>query len=102
MLFPPVHLVNQIWSLIARQTATNSLGVAAKVAPRDIENDPYDRKPRLICIYTKDFSDEKDVVRVLQKLRQLGLVELKERPIYYKIGEFERFVSSEGWERGSR
>jgi hypothetical protein len=87
MLFPPPHLVNQTWSLIARQTATNSLGIAAKVAPRDVEKDPYGREPRLICIYTADFSDEIDVLRVLQKLRQLGLVELKGRVVYYKMGE---------------
>jgi hypothetical protein len=90
MLFPPPDLIDVTWSLIARHTARNSLGVAAKVAPRDVENDPYSQEPRLICIYTKDFSDETDVLRVLQKLRELGLVDLRKKAVYYKMGESSR------------
>lgn len=84
MIFCPPHEVNEVWAAIARATANNDLGIAAKVAPDAGE----DRKERLICIYTKDFTDVGDVARVLAKLKELGLVESKGRGIFYKCGKF--------------
>ena len=57
---------------MAKATASNQLGIAAKVAPRSQVDDP--RKDRIVCVYTADFADKKDVGRVLQKLRELRLV----------------------------
>lgn len=85
MLFCPPSEVNKIWELVARATAQNELGVAAKVLPRPQFDDA--RKDRLICIYTTDFQDKGDVGRVLQRLKELKLAEPKQRPIYYKPGE---------------
>ena len=85
MLFCPPGEVNEVWRIIAKATANNELGLAAKVAPKPDNDDP--RKDRLICVYTADFKDKPDVGRVLQKLRELRLVEAKGRPIYYKPGE---------------
>ncbi|KAF4453573.1 hypothetical protein F53441_3819 [Fusarium austroafricanum] len=84
MLFRPPAEVNDVWEIVAKATANNELGIAAKVAPRPVEED-Y-RKDRLICVYTADFANRADVGRVLQKLRELGLVETRERAIYYKPG----------------
>jgi hypothetical protein len=69
--------------MVARATASNELGIAAKVAPASYDN----RQPRLICVYTKDFTDMNDVTRVLSKLQDIGLVSMRGRPIYYKCGE---------------
>ena len=69
--------------MVARATASNELGIAAKVAPASYD----DRQPRLICVYTKDFRDMNDVTRVLNKLQDIRLVSMKGRPIYYKCGE---------------
>ena len=84
MLVCPQDEVNDIWSAIARATAFNQLGIAAKVAPRPEDGDT--RKDRLICVYTRDFQDKEDLARVLQKLRELRLVEARGKPIYYKPG----------------
>lgn len=84
MLFCTPEEVNEVWSVVARNTINNDLGIAAKVAPND--GDP--EKQRLMCIYTKDFSDMEDVKRVVQKLKSLGLVEIKSKPIYYKCGMY--------------
>ncbi|KAK7992295.1 hypothetical protein PG996_012692 [Apiospora saccharicola] len=81
MIFCPVHSVNDIWELVAKATANNELGIAAKVAPRSAVDQ---RTERLICVYTADFSDRTDVHRVAAKLKQLGLVQLHGRPLYYK------------------
>ena len=85
MLFCSPREVNEVWAIVAKSTADNELGIAAKVAPRSETEDP--RKDRLVCVYTADFSNKADVGRVLQKLRELKLVEVRVRPIYYKPGE---------------
>ena len=84
MIFCSPEEVNEVWMIVARATANNDLGVAAKVAPSDGFDD---RKQRLLCIYTKDFTDLEDVTRVVEKLKDLGLVEAAGKPIYYKCGK---------------
>ena len=84
MLFVEPNMVNTVWEIIARATAQNELGIAAKVAPRDAA-DP--RRSRLICIYTYDFQDKDDVGRVLLRLKQLEFVRTGGRQIYYKAGK---------------
>ncbi|KAI0431261.1 hypothetical protein F5Y09DRAFT_199595 [Xylaria sp. FL1042] len=79
MLFCTAFEVNEVWEVIAQATAKNQLGIAAKVATK---SNLDQRTERLICVYTADFSDTKDVTRVAKKLKQLGLV--KSRPLYYK------------------
>ncbi|KAK8044841.1 hypothetical protein PG993_004865 [Apiospora rasikravindrae] len=81
MIFCPVHSVNETWALVAKATANNELGIAAKVAPRSAVDQ---RTERLICVYTADFSDKSDVQKVAAKLKQLGLVQAHGRPLYYK------------------
>ncbi|KAI0157061.1 DUF1917-domain-containing protein [Hypoxylon sp. FL1284] len=81
MIFSSVFQVNEIWATIAKATANNELGIAAKVAPRWTTDK---RTDRLICVYTTDFSDTNDVRRVAEKLKQLGLIESNGRPLYYK------------------
>ncbi|KAJ2973471.1 hypothetical protein NUW58_g8929 [Xylaria curta] len=79
MLFCTYFEVNAVWEIIAKATANNELGIAAKVAPK---SNVDQRTERLICVYTPDFSDKKDVTRVAERLKQLGLV--KNKPLYYK------------------
>jgi hypothetical protein len=83
MLFIEPSYVNKVWEIVARATANNELGIAAKVAPKN-EGEP--NRVRLICIYTKDFRDKNDIGRVLKRLKELGLVKMSGRQIYYKCG----------------
>ncbi|KAL9000788.1 MAG: hypothetical protein Q9169_000542 [Polycauliona sp. 2 TL-2023] len=97
MLFPYPEDVNRQWAIVAEATVSRELGIAAKVAPDDNKGD---RVPRLICVYTKDFSDLDDVKRVLGRLVELGLVKRKgvgdDRGIYYKADVFtELGINSE-------
>ena len=93
MFCPPAE-VNETWATLAHATANNELGIAAKVAPRPQSDDP--RRDRLICVYTADFHDKADVGRVLQRLRELRLVESKGRVLYYKPGESQQCGAGEG------
>ena len=90
MIFCPSEEVNAIWAVVAKATANNELGIAAKVA---LDDGSDRRKERLMCIYTKDFSDLEDVRRVITKMRDLGLVETRGRGIYYKCGMFQHAQS---------
>ena len=90
MLFPMADEVNRLWTLIATATADGELGHAAKVATDDGSGNV---RPRLICVYTEDFSDTGDVRRVLERLVDMGLVKRtgpmgEERGIYYKADAF--------------
>ncbi|KAK0610471.1 hypothetical protein B0T17DRAFT_544647 [Bombardia bombarda] len=81
MLFPePGAEVDAVWAAVAKATANNELGIAAKVETRDSPT-----KARLLCVYTKDFRDKVDVARVLNRLRELELVRAGRKPIYYKL-----------------
>ncbi|KAK4159634.1 hypothetical protein QBC43DRAFT_326775 [Cladorrhinum sp. PSN259] len=85
MLFPEPGQVNEVWAAVAKATANNELGIAAKVETR-VRSD----KERLICVYTTDYRDKDDVARVLKRLRELNLVQAPSRgprggkQVYYK------------------
>lgn len=82
MLFCTVYELNEVWEIVAKATANNELGIGAKVAAKS----NVDRRiERLICVYTADFSDMKDVIRVAERLKELGL--LKKKTLYYKPGQ---------------
>ncbi|KAL8972087.1 MAG: hypothetical protein Q9197_002947 [Variospora fuerteventurae] len=98
MLFASPDDVNRQWALVAEATVNRELGTAAKVAP---DGGDGDRGPRLICVYTKDFSDMDDVKRVLERLVELGLAKRKgDRGIYYKTDAFTELGISSGNEWG--
>lgn len=78
MLFPKLEDVTQVWKKVVVGVTEGRLGLTAKVAPD--EGKPDDR---LICVYTKDFRDEDDILRVLQELQIMGALP-HGRSIYYK------------------
>ncbi|EUC47936.1 hypothetical protein COCMIDRAFT_34503 [Bipolaris oryzae ATCC 44560] len=77
MLFPKSVDVTRVWKQIVAGVIENRLGSGCKVATDD------GKEERLICVYTKDFQDTQDVLRVLRELENMGLLSAG-RPIYYK------------------
>nr|CAD60716.1 unnamed protein product [Podospora anserina] len=76
MLFPDVAFVNDTWKKVARAVANHQLGTAAKVAtrmPAGYDDGHAEKKERLICIYTEDFTDKDDVARVLRRMKELDI-----------------------------
>ncbi|PSK96246.1 uncharacterized protein DUF1917 [Murinocardiopsis flavida] len=67
MLFPDVEWVRGVWADVVAATEEGRLGYAAKVA-----TDHKPGKGVLICVYTKDWRDQRDVARVLAELRAMG------------------------------
>ncbi|KAF2108703.1 hypothetical protein BDV96DRAFT_670716 [Lophiotrema nucula] len=78
MLFPKLEDLTRTWRAVVDGTSSGRLGCDSKVATDD--GKPVDR---LICVYTKDFRDADDVLRVLQELVSMGLVG-DGKGIYYK------------------
>jgi hypothetical protein len=90
MLRPSSKDVDRVWGIIAQGTASGELGSAAQVALKregTANGKKFADDDRLVCVYTKDFSDEKDVGRVLDALGRKRLVP-KPGGIYYKSGKF--------------
>jgi hypothetical protein len=75
--------VNDVWFKVVAAVSKGELGSAAKVSTDKGEGE---EDVRVISIYTDDFSDKKDVKRVLLKLVELGLVNAKveAQGVYYK------------------
>ncbi|KAH7075198.1 hypothetical protein FB567DRAFT_452916 [Paraphoma chrysanthemicola] len=82
MLFPSLEDVTRVWKAVVRALVDGRLGSTAKVA-----TDEGTQGDRLICIYTKDFRDEDDVLRALKEIDMLGLLP-SGRSIYYKSDAF--------------
>lgn len=91
MLFCDPDEVDRTWEVVAKATANNKLGIAAKVAPTPVKGlgDPH--KERVICIYSANFADRADVERILRRLEELKLVK-KFQHIYYKPGKSTDYI----------
>lgn len=84
MLFPSPGRVDAVWKAVVEATVDGDLGNGAKVA-----TDAGDRRARGMMIYTRDYEDIEDVRRVLEKLKELELVNTEQRlGIYYKADAF--------------
>jgi len=97
MLFPRLDDASRYWYKVAEATTDNRLGTGAKISTGLGEA----REERLICIYTKDFSDMDDVRRVLDGLVELDFVNLNSpRGIYYKPDAYTYLDINSGNEYG--
>lgn len=77
MIFLKENDLARVWRMVVEGTINNRLGSTSKVA-----TDNGSSTERVICIYTKDFRDENDVLRVLNELVALELI--PEKGLYYK------------------
>jgi hypothetical protein len=66
--------VDAVWERVKDATKHGLLGPAAKVATA--KPNPLGRPGRhVVCVYTYDWRDEADVLRVREVLRRLGITE---------------------------
>lgn len=66
LVFVPEAQVAATWQTIFTATESGELGWAAKVSTRSTTTE------RVTCVYTRDYRDHADVIRVLTGLRDLG------------------------------
>ena len=74
LIFQEPDLVDAVWTKVRNSTVALELGISAKVSTAKPNPDSRDSR-KVIYIYTKDWADEPDVMRVREKLRELGVVD---------------------------
>ncbi|MFB7852654.1 putative phosphothreonine lyase domain-containing protein [Streptomyces sp. NPDC056053] len=74
--FPPICLLDASWETIRIATQDGLLGYRSKAATLINARPGSDESRRPICVYTHDWRDLDDVRRVLNALRDLGIVDV--------------------------
>ena len=74
LIFVPADEVDEAWRKVRDETARGMLGISAKVSTAKPNPDSRDERA-VIYVYTRDWADEADVMRVRERLRDLGFTE---------------------------
>ncbi len=74
LIFQEPDNVDEVWKKIRNATVAQELGISAKVSTAKPNPDSRDSR-KVIYVYTKDWADEPDVMRIREKLRELGLTD---------------------------
>lgn len=95
LLFFPCLVASRAWTLIKESTVQGVLGFSAKIARQDQTSQPKIRSSssleHVACVYTKDWKDHADVLRIARALVEIGVVALQASPsLYYKADEQTR------------
>jgi hypothetical protein len=84
LIFRPESKIDKAWEIIEEAVENGSLWKYAKVSTK------FSQKPNsdsyVICVYTYNWEDEKDVLQIREKLKELGFNET----LYYKTDEDTR------------
>ncbi len=74
LIFQEPDQIDTLWIKVRDATVALTLGISAKVSTA--KPNPASRDSRkVIYVYTKDWADEPDVMRVRERLRELGFVD---------------------------
>lgn len=71
LIFLPPENADEAWVKVRNATWNNELGISAKVSTARPNPDSRDTT-KVIYVYTRDWRDEADVMRVRERLRELG------------------------------
>ncbi len=74
LIFQEPDQVDAAWNKVRDGTVAGELGISPKVSTAKPNPESRDSR-KVIYIYTKDWADEADVMRVRQKLRDLGFTD---------------------------
>jgi hypothetical protein len=74
LIFLEPDQVDASWKKVRDATTGGTLGISTKVSTAKPNPESRDNR-KVIYVYTKDWADEADVMRVRQKLKDLGFVD---------------------------
>ncbi|MDK2915581.1 MAG: hypothetical protein PWR25_138 [Euryarchaeota archaeon] len=74
LIFVAADKVDEAWRSVRDETVKGTLGISAKVSTAKPNPDSRDERS-VIYVYTRDWADEADVMRVRERLRELGFTE---------------------------
>lgn len=75
LIFINKSQIDQVWRTIKQSLEYGELGSFAKVSTSLPNPNAQDPNKHVICVYTYDSDDVKDVMRIRQKLRELGITQ---------------------------
>src|SRR5438876_141142 len=73
LIFLKRNEADELWFQIKDAVEQGQLGSAAKISTNHPESIRFSPKAQVICVYTYDYADQADVMRVRQRLRELGV-----------------------------
>lgn len=73
LIFVDPKNVDEVWLKIKKAVEEGKLGSSAKVATAKPSPLAGKSNAKVICVYTYDWTDEKDVKRIREELRKLGV-----------------------------
>ncbi|MBU2573155.1 MAG: DUF1917 domain-containing protein [Elusimicrobia bacterium] len=74
LIFVPLQNIDAVWERIKTATEEGRLGDSAKVATARPNPNATDSTKKVICVYTYDWQDKEDVMRIRKELRAIGIV----------------------------
>jgi len=74
LIFQDPDVADDAWKKVRDATVALDLGISAKVSTAKPNPDSRDSR-RVIYVYTRDWADEPDVMRVRENLRKIGFVD---------------------------
>lgn len=75
LIFVDRKNVDEVWGKVRSATEKGVLGIEAKVSSKLGADSSSEKSSHVICVYTHDWKDEKDVRRVREELRKLGVTQ---------------------------
>jgi hypothetical protein len=73
LIFVDVSEVDEVWAKIKKATEEGRFGDRVKVATEKPNPIAIDPRKKVICVYTYDWTDQKDVKRIREELRKIGI-----------------------------
>lgn len=73
LVFVKNEQAEEFWEKIKKAVEEGRLGSAAKMSTGNPDTPFYDPNRRVICVYTYDWTDTEDVMRIREELRKLGV-----------------------------
>ncbi len=91
LIFLEPDRVDEAWKKVRDETCRGGLGISAKVSTAKPNPESRDER-KVIYVYTRDWEDEADVMRVRERLRELGFTDRigYKRNIETYRGEYSR------------
>ena len=74
LIFQEPGVVDGAWKKVRDATVAGEIGISAKVSTAKPNPDSRDTR-KVIYVYTRDWAEEADVMRIREKLRELGFVD---------------------------
>ena len=73
LIFVPIENLDETWEKIRIATECGNLGASSKVATAKPNQNAVTNSQKVICVYTYDWTDREDVMKIRDQLRQLGI-----------------------------